>query len=67
MTPLSALNKIVATSDRYGVFNGYCGAESGSVPVSTVAPEMLFAEIELQRAEEGKERAPILPPPFGAR
>ena len=66
-TPLSALNKIVATSDRYGVFNGYCGAESGSVPVSTVAPEMLFAEIELQRAEEGKERAPILPPPFGAR
>ena len=63
-TPLSSINKIIATSDRYGVFNGYCGAESGSVPVSTVAPEALFAEMELQRAEEGKERLPVLPPPW---
>ncbi len=62
-TPLSSINKILATSDRYGVFNGYCGAESGSIPVSTVAPEMLFAEVELQRSQESKERAPILPPP----
>ncbi len=62
-TPLSSINKIVATSNRYGVFNGYCGAESGSVPVSTVAPEMLFAEIELQRSQQAKERPPILPAP----
>lgn len=62
-TPLSSINKIVATSDRYGVFNGYCGAESGSVPVSTVAPEMLFAEVELQRSQEARERAPVLPAP----
>lgn len=62
-TPLSSINKIVATSDTYGVFNGYCGAESGMVPVSTVAPDMLFAEIELQRAQEGTERPPVLPPP----
>lgn len=66
-TPLSSINKILATSDRYGVFNGYCGAESGSVPVSTVAPEMLFAEVELQRSQETRERGPILPaPPAGA-
>jgi TldD protein len=62
-TPLASINKIVATSDRYGVFNGYCGAESGMVPVSTVAPDMLFAEIELQRSVEGTERPPVLPPP----
>lgn len=62
-TPLSAINRVVATSTRYGVFNGYCGAESGSVPVSTVAPEALFAEIELQRSEEARERPPILPAP----
>jgi len=62
-TPLSSINKIVATSDRYGVFNGYCGAESGPVPVSTVAPEMLFAEIELQRSQDTRERAPVLPAP----
>lgn len=62
-TPLSSINRILATSDYYGVFNGYCGAESGSVPVSTVAPAMLFAEVELQRTNEGKEKSPILPPP----
>jgi TldD protein len=36
-TPLTSINKIVATGDHLGVFNGYCGAESGYVPVSTVA------------------------------
>lgn len=62
-TPLSSIGKIVATSDRYGVFNGYCGAESGSIPVSTIAPEMLFKEMELQRSTRSRERMPILPPP----
>jgi predicted Zn-dependent protease len=63
-TPLSSVAKIVATSDTVGVFNGYCGAESGMVPVSTVAPAVLFTEIELQRAQNLKERPPILPPPW---
>ena len=36
-TPLSSFSKILATSDKQEVFNGYCGAESGSVPVSAVA------------------------------
>lgn len=63
-TPLSAIGKIIATSGRYGVFNGYCGAESGSVPVSMIAPQVLFKEIELQRAEDTKERAPIMPAPW---
>ena len=31
-TPLASFGKILATSDRPQVFNGYCGAESGSVP-----------------------------------
>ncbi len=65
-TPLSAVNKIVATSDEVGVFNGYCGAESGYVPVSTVAPAALFQEIELQRVQRDKERPPVLPPPWAA-
>lgn len=62
-TPLASLNKIIATSDKYGVFNGYCGAESGYIPVSTIAPEILINEIELQRSYEMKERGLILPPP----
>jgi len=65
-TPLATVSKIVATSDSVGVFNGYCGAESGFVPVSTVAPAMLMTEIELQRTQKAAERPPILPPPWPA-
>jgi len=62
-TPLSAVNRIMASGRRQGVFNGFCGAESGMVPVSTVAPAMLLQEIELQRTMEGKDRPPILTSP----
>jgi hypothetical protein len=63
-TPLASINKIVATSDTEGVFNGYCGAESGTLPVSTVAPAVLLSEIELQRAQQTKQRPVILPAPW---
>ena len=53
----------MATGQQQGVFNGFCGAESGKVPVSTVAPATLLQEIELQRAMEGKDRPPILDSP----
>jgi len=62
-TPLSALTRIVATGDQQHVFNGVCGAESGSVPVSAVAPAMLFSEMEVQKRGHSHERPPILPPP----
>lgn len=62
-TPLASINKIVAADDTVGVFNGYCGAESGYVPVSTVAPATLFSEIELQRSVRTREKGQILPPP----
>ncbi|MCY0996392.1 TldD/PmbA family protein [Myxococcus sp. MISCRS1] len=62
-TPLSAVNRIIATGQKRGIFNGFCGAESGNVPVSTVAPAALLQEIELQRAVEGKDRPPLLPSP----
>lgn len=63
-TPLSSINKIVAASDAPGIFNGYCGAESGYVPVSTLAPALLTTEIELQRSQQAREKGPILPPPW---
>src|SRR6202022_917234 len=47
-TPLAALTKIVATGDKQEVFNGYCGAESGSVPVSAASPAILTSELEVQ-------------------
>ncbi len=66
-TPLTAVSKIMATSKEMGVFNGYCGAESGYVPVSTVAPATLFREIELQRSQRAKQRLPLLRPPWTAK
>ena len=62
-TPLASINKIIAAGEDVGVFNGYCGAESGYVPVSTVAPATLFSEIELQRSVRTREKGQILPPP----
>jgi TldD protein len=62
-TPQAALNRIVATGDKEDVFNGICGAESGSIAVSAVAPAMLVREIETQRQAQGTARPPILPPP----
>jgi predicted Zn-dependent protease len=62
-TPLAAMKRILATGDKSEVFNGECGAESGTVPVSAVAPSMLLSEIETQRQQQGTSRPPILPIP----
>jgi TldD protein len=62
-TPLVSLTKIVATGDTPEIFNGYCGAESGSVPVSAVAPEILISEMEFSKKESATDKPPILPPP----
>jgi predicted Zn-dependent protease len=62
-TPLAAMKSIVATSDKYEVFNGECGAESGTIPVSAVAPAMLVSTMETQKQAQGTARPPILPIP----
>jgi TldD protein len=62
-TPLISLTKIVATGDTMETFNGYCGAESGSVPVSASAPAILITEMEVQKKETSTDKPPILPPP----
>ncbi len=62
-TPLAALNRIMLTGQKLDTFNGECGAESGSVPVSASAPAMLFSEIEVQKVAQGHDRPPVLPPP----
>ena len=62
-TPLAALTRILLTGDKEHVFNGVCGAESGQVPVSAVAPAMLFSEMEVQKRQHSHDRPPILPAP----
>ncbi|UCC48839.1 MAG: hypothetical protein JSV41_01320, partial [Gemmatimonadota bacterium] len=62
-TPLTVFGKILATDDRPEVFNGSCGAESGSVPVSAVSPALLVSEIEIEKTAKSMERPPVLTPP----
>jgi TldD protein len=66
-TPLTSFSKIVAADDKPQVFNGFCGAESGYVPVSAVSPGILTTQIEVQKKAKSSERMPILPPPTGAQ
>jgi TldD protein len=62
-TPLTSFSKIVAASDKLDVFNGFCGAESGYVPVSAVSPAILTTQIEVQKKAKSSERMPLLPAP----
>ncbi|HEY7303038.1 MAG TPA: metallopeptidase TldD-related protein [Bryobacteraceae bacterium] len=62
-TPLASFQKILATSDKASVFNGYCGAESGSIPVSAISPAILVSEIETQKKQNRQEKPPLLPRP----
>lgn len=64
-TPLVVLNRIVAAADDAAVGVGFvCGAESGSVPVSQIAPSVLVSEVELQRLPEDRLLPPIMPSPY---
>jgi predicted Zn-dependent protease len=63
-TPLSSFAKILATSDKPQVFNGYCGAESGQVPVSAASPAILVSEIEIQKKQHSQDRPPFLGRPI---
>lgn len=62
-TPLAVMQRIMGFGDTADVDNSYCYAESGAVPVATVAPPMLVGELELQRASTRRYRPPRLPFP----
>jgi predicted Zn-dependent protease len=66
-TPLVALTNVIAAGDTPDVFNGFCGAESGSVPNSAVAPPILFRRLEVQKKETGTDRPPLLSKPAGRK
>ncbi len=63
-TPLTVFSEIIASGDKYEVFNGFCGAESGNIPVSTVSPAFLIKKIETQRIPETKVVLPTLQSPI---
>ncbi|MDR0542001.1 MAG: TldD/PmbA family protein [Dysgonamonadaceae bacterium] len=57
-TPLAMFSQIEACGQRYAIFNGMCGAESGSIPVSCVAPALFVKQIETQKRP--KDQTPPL-------
>ncbi len=62
-TPLVAFSNIVAAGDTPAVFNGVCGSDSGWVPVSAIAPAILFERLEFQLKEKGQDRPPLMVKP----
>lgn len=62
-TPLTTFEKITATGNDLGVFNGLCGAESGWVPVSSSSPSLFVSTIEVQKKSKSQTKLPILPSP----
>jgi TldD protein len=62
-TPLQAINNIIAVGDHQTVDNGFCGAESGFIPVTTISPAVLISNLELQAKEEQLVAPYILPRP----
>jgi len=48
-TPYQTLNNILQTSDELGLFNGFCGAESGTIPCSEIAPASLVKSVEINQ------------------
>ncbi len=59
-TPLAAFSQIIAESNDQKIFNGMCGALSGSVPVSAIAPTMLVKELEFQKTGDSQKIEPFI-------
>jgi len=62
-TPLRALADIVAAGDDVETFDGYCGAESGFVPVSASSPSLLVAHVEVAKKAASHDKPPLQPAP----
>lgn len=63
-TPLAMFAEIQAIGDDHEIFTGFCGAESGSVPVSAIAPSIFVRRIETQKKPNYKAESPILERPY---
>ena len=63
-TPLVSFNKILAVGDDDTVFDGSCGAESGWVPQTNIAPSLLLESMEMEKTQKGDYKPPVLPSPL---
>ena len=62
-TPLTMFSNIANAGEKQGVFSGFCGAESGYIPVTAIAPSLFVRKIETQKGMEIKTEVPLLPSP----
>ena len=62
-TPLAMFSQVEEAGDTPEVFTGFCGAESGSVPVTAISPVLFVKRIETQKKIKSQERPPILQRP----
>jgi len=62
-TPLLMFSEIEATGDTSEIFTGFCGAESGNIPVTAISPALFVRKIETQKKPEEQGQLPILPRP----
>lgn len=62
-TPLSMFSNIICAGEKHQVFTGMCGAESGQIPVTAIAPMILVNKVEMQRKAKSRDMLPILERP----
>lgn len=62
-TPLAMFSEIQAADDKTEVFTGFCGAESGSVPVTAISPSLFVRQIETQKKPVKRLEKTLLPRP----
>lgn len=62
-TPLAMFAEIQAAGNDRDIFIGFCGAESGSVPVSAASPSVFVRRIETQKKPRQYQETTLLPRP----
>lgn len=62
-TPLAMFAEIEAAGNQPGLFVGFCGAESGNVPVSAVSPSLFVRRIETQKKAQTDIESTLLKSP----
>lgn len=66
-TPLQSLSNIVAIGDSPEIDNGFCGAESGLLPITTISPAVVVSNLELQGKDEELVTPNILKRPLSLK
>jgi TldD protein len=64
-TPLAMFAEVQASDNKSEVFTGFCGAESGSIPVTAIAPALFVKRIETQKKPGSQIEKNILARPSG--